>query len=133
MPAPNALDRPYWEGLRKERLLVQRCRRCDRFQWGPEWVCHRCQCLDLKFDEVQASGEIYSFQRVWHPVHPALSEGVPYLIVLVELAHADRVRLVGNLLGDPHQEVRIGAHVEATFEHHNDVEHPFTLLQWRTG
>ena len=23
-------------------LLVQRCRACGDFQWGPEWICHRC-------------------------------------------------------------------------------------------
>jgi uncharacterized OB-fold protein len=37
--------------------------------------------------------------------------------------------LVGNLLGDPEQEVHIGAEVEAVFEDH--PEHEFTLIQWR--
>jgi hypothetical protein len=39
--------------------------------------------------------------------------------------------MVGNLLGDPTQEVRIGAEVEAVFEHHPDAEPPFTLVQWK--
>jgi uncharacterized OB-fold protein len=65
---------------------------------------------------------------VWHPVHPALKEACPYLIVLVELPDADHVRMVGNLLGDPRQEMRIGTEVEAVFE---DREHA-TLVQWRT-
>ncbi len=64
-------------------------------------------------------------------MHPALAEQGPYLVTLVELPQADSVRLVGNLLGDPHQEVDIGSAVEAVFEHHEDVEEPFTLLQWR--
>jgi hypothetical protein len=38
--------------------------------------------------------------------------------------------VVGNLLGDPEQAVRIGARVDAVFEHHRDVDDPFTLLQW---
>jgi len=41
------------------------------------------------------------------------------------------VRMLGNLLGDPHQTVRIGTPVEAVFEHHNDADPKFTLLQWR--
>ncbi len=51
--------------------------------------------------------------------------------MLVEFPEADGVRLVGNLLGDPLQAVDIGSAVEAVFEHHEDVDEPFTLLQWR--
>ena len=76
-------------------------------------------------------GKIYSFERVWHPVHPALKEQGPYIVVLVELPQADNLRLVGNLLGDPEQSVAIGAEVDAVFEHHEDVDVPFTLLQWK--
>jgi hypothetical protein len=36
------------------------------------------------------------YERVWHPVHGALRDHKPYLVVLVELPDADGVRLVGN-------------------------------------
>jgi uncharacterized protein len=130
-PAPSDLDRPYWDGLRNDKLLLQRCRRCARFQWGPEWICHRCLNFDLSFDEVEPLGTIFSHQRVWHPVHPALKKQGAYVIVLVELTHADNVRVVGNLLGDPAQPLRIGAEVEGVFEHHHDGEPAYSLLQWR--
>ena len=74
---------------------------------------------------------IYSWTRVWHPVHPALKDACPYVVVVVELPHAGKVRMLGNLLGDPRQEVVIGAPVQAVFEHHNDAEPAFTLVQWR--
>ncbi len=73
-------------------------------------------------------GRIYSWERVWNPAHPALKDALPYLVVLVELSDGDGIRMVGNLLGDPKQEVRIGAEVEAVFEDH--PEHQFTLIQW---
>ena len=50
---------------------------------------------------------------------------------MVELPHAGRVRMVGNLLGDPLQQVRIGAEVQGVFEHHPEASQPYTLLQWR--
>lgn len=130
-PAPDGLDRPYWEGLREERLLVQKCRSCATWQWGPEWVCHSCHSFDVGFEETTARGNIYSYERVWHPVHPALQEQGAYLVVLVELPDAGDIRLVGNLLGDPQQPVKIGAAVEGVFEHHHEAERPFTLLQWQ--
>lgn len=130
-PAPDGLDAPYWSATAEHRLMVQRCSSCGRHQWGPEWVCHRCRSFDLDWVEVEARGTIYSWERVWHPVHPALAEACPYVVVLVELPHADGVRMVGNLLGDPHDAVAIGAEVEAVFEDHPDAEHAFTLVQWR--
>ncbi|MGE0624285.1 MAG: Zn-ribbon domain-containing OB-fold protein [Pseudomonadales bacterium] len=131
VPSPDGLDAPFWAGLAEEKILLQRCRSCRGWQWGPEWICHRCHSDDLGFDEVAGEGRIYSYERVWHPVHPALKDQGPYLIVLVSLPQADDVRLVGNLLGDPRQAVRIGAPVRAVFEHHAQAEPPFTLLQWQ--
>ena len=79
---------------------------------------------------VDSHGTIYSWERVWHPVHPALKAHGPYLVVLVELPHADGIRMLGNLLGDPRQAVTIGAPVEAVFEPHDDAKVPFTLVHW---
>jgi uncharacterized protein len=129
-PARDGLDAPFWAGLREERLQLQFCTSCSRWQWGPEWICHRCHAFDLEYRPVAAHGLIYSYERVWHPVHGALRDHGPYIVVLVELPHADGVRLIGNLLGDPRQEVVIGAPVIARFEHHHDAPEPFTLLQW---
>ncbi len=112
-------------------LRVQRCRACGGFQWGPEWLCHRCLAFDLGWEAVEGRGRIYSWERAWHPVHPALRNHGPYLVVLVELPHAGGIRMVGNLLGDPTQPVEIGAPVEAVFEPHDDANPPYTLVQWR--
>ncbi|QPS78242.1 DNA-binding protein, partial (plasmid) [Delftia acidovorans] len=38
----DGLSAPYWAGLQQEKLLVQRCSRCKRWQFGPEWICHKC-------------------------------------------------------------------------------------------
>ena len=128
-PRPSSLDAPYWEGLQNNSLKLQYCQSCGSWQWGPEWICHHCLSDSLIFREVKPEGTIYSYERVWHPVHPALSEQGAYLIVLVEIPEADNVRLVGNLVGDPHQTVEIGRSVKGVFEHH-DGEEPYSLLNW---
>ena len=130
VPARDQLDEPFWSSLREERLMLQSCQACGRWQWGPEWICHRCRSFNLTFRPLEPHGLIYSYERVWHPVHRSLKDHGPYLIVLVEIPHADGVRLVGNLLGDPLQEVRIGQPVRGVFEHHRSAVPPFTLLQW---
>jgi uncharacterized protein len=128
---PDGLSAPYWSGLREGRLLVQRCAHCTTWQFGPEWLCHRCHRMDPAWVEVNPRGLIYSWERVWHPSHAALKGRGPYLAVLVELPEAGSVRMVGNLLGDAMQEVTIGARVDGVFEHHADASTPYSLLQWR--
>ncbi len=135
MPAPlpsrDGLDRPYWEGTLQERLLVQRCGACGTRQWGPEWICHRCHSFDMRWEQIAGHGLIYSWERPWHPVHPALRGCGPYLAVMVELPHAGGIRMVGNLLGPAMQEVTIGAPVQAVFERHDNADTPYALVQWR--
>ena len=126
-PMPDGLDAPFWEGTKQHKLLIQRCNVCDTFQFGPEWICHRCRSGDLGWHECSGHGKVYAFERVWHPVHRALKERGPYVIVLVEFPDAGNVRMVGNLLGDPHQDVKIGDPVKVAWEDHADV----TLVQWQ--
>lgn len=130
-PAQEPVAKPYWDGTRAGKLMIQRCKGCGAYQWGPEWVCHRCHSFDLGWEEVAPRGRIWSWQRPHHPVHPALNGHGPYTIVLVELPEAGNVRMVGNLLCAPDAKVEIGAEVEAVFEPHDDADPPYTLVQWR--
>lgn len=131
VPSPDGLDAPYWEAATNNVLVMQRCLDCGTYQWGPEWVCHNCNSENLEFKEISPRGKIYSYERVWHPVHPALKDQGPYLIVLVAFPELNDARMVGNLLGDARQHVEIGRDVEAVFEHHEDTETPYTLVQWQ--
>jgi len=130
-PYPDGLAQEYWEATLRHELVAQRCNACQTWQWGPEFICNNCHSEDLAYEGVSGRGTIFSWERCWYPVHPALQNGVPYVVVLVELPDAGNVRMVGNLLGDPLQEVPIGAEVEAVFEDHNEDDPPFTLVQWR--
>ncbi len=134
LPRPTAendgLSKPYWDALNNDQLLVQRCGDCQSWQWGPEWICHRCLSFHMQWEAVDPSGEIFSWERSHHPVHTALKGRGPYIAILVTLPHAGDVRMLGNLLGDPMQDVVIGAKVRGHFEHH-DGDTPYTLLQWR--
>ena len=131
VPEANGLSKPFWDGLRNEKIMVQRNARTKVYQFPPQWICHDTQTFDVEWVATEPKGVIYSWTRVWHPVHPALKDACPYVVVVVELPHAGNVRLLGNLLGDPRQAVVIGADVEAVFEHHPDATPPFSLLQWR--
>jgi uncharacterized OB-fold protein len=128
-PAPDGRDLEYWQALNQHKIVVQRCNSCGNLQMEPEWLCYKCHSFDRGWHQVSGKGRIYSWVRIWHPVPTALKEVCPFLVVLVELPDANNLRIAGNLLGDPQQEVQIGAPVEAVFEDHKDKG--YTLLQWR--
>jgi uncharacterized protein len=130
-PDPTGLDTPYWSATRDSQLVVQRCRSCQDWQWGPEWTCYSCGTFDVGWEEVPRDGDryqglIYSWERVWHPTDPRLSPNLPYVILIVTLPSAGDIRMVGNLVGDQTQPITIGATVGAVFEHHDE----FSLVQW---
>ncbi len=128
--SPDGLDAPFWQGLREERLLLQRCGACKRCQWGPEWICHRCLSFDLRWEQTQPTRRHLQL-RARLASGPSGAEGSgPLLVVLVELPHADNVRLVGNLLGDPRAPVEIGATVTRRVRTPRRRRPAVTLLQW---
>jgi uncharacterized OB-fold protein len=77
----------------------------------------------------QYRGNIYSWERVWHPADAAFEGAVPYVVLLVEIPTTDGIRMIGNLVGDQLAVVRIGSEVVAVFEHHDS----YALVQWRLG
>jgi uncharacterized protein len=131
MPVPVAtrdgVDREFYEAIKRHQLVVQRCGKCGTFQFPAEWICYKCHTMEPGWERVSGRGRIYSWERVWHPAHPALKNSCPYLVVVVELPDAGNIRMVGNLLGDPMQEVKIDAEVEAVFEDREGG----TLVQWQ--
>ena len=131
-PRATVFPPPIGRGLKAEKLMVQKCNGCGTHQFGPEWICHKCHSFDISWVEAEGKGTIYSWERAWHPVHPALrAREEPYIVVLVELAGAGNVRMIGNLMGDPHQDVVIGSKVEVVFEHHSDNDPAYTLAHWK--
>jgi uncharacterized OB-fold protein len=126
-PSRDGLDGPYWEGTRAHEIRVQRCADCGTWRWGPEWVCYACRSFSTQWIAVEPVGRVYSWERVWHPVHRALVGATPYVVVLVELPQAGGIRMIGNLVaGEP----KIGARVRAVFEDHMDGDPAYTLVQW---
>ncbi|HTQ26188.1 MAG TPA: OB-fold domain-containing protein [Candidatus Binataceae bacterium] len=131
LPAPKAqrdgMDAGFWEAARRHELVVQRCRRCETFQFGPEWICHKCLSGELGWHRLSGRGRLYTWVRSWNPVHPALKDAGPFIIAVIELPDAGNVRMAGNLLGNPMLDAPFDAEVEAVFEDHPGA----TLVQWR--
>jgi hypothetical protein len=69
---------------------------------------------------------VWSWVVAHPPVLPAFADKVPYSVAVVELPEG--VRMLGNLLGVPNEEITAGMEVVVDFE---DVGEGVVLPQWR--
>jgi uncharacterized OB-fold protein len=112
----------FWDGVDREKLLFQRCTRCDTVRQPPGPMCPECQSLEWEPQEAAGRGVIRAWIVSKHPNRPDVN---PRIVILVELD--DGPRLVSNLQGVAPDEVRLGMPVEVTFQ---DVDGVF-LHQFR--
>lgn len=122
LPRPDLDTQAFWDGCQEGKFLIPRCRSCQAFRWPPGPMCPECQSMDT--EQVAASGRatVYSWVIVTHPVAEVLADQVPYTVGMIELAEG--VRVVGNVIGCPPDEVEAGMPVELFFERVEDVNIP---------
>ncbi|EFG74951.1 hypothetical protein HMPREF0591_5138 [Mycobacterium parascrofulaceum ATCC BAA-614] len=113
----------FWNGLRDNKLLIQRCGGCGRLRHPPRPMCPHCRSLDWDTVESSGRGTVYSYVMPHEPKFPFFE--YPYVVVLVELAEG--VRLVSNLTGIDPADVTTGMPVEVYYQGFDDdlVLHQF--------
>ncbi|MFJ9625307.1 bifunctional MaoC family dehydratase N-terminal/OB-fold nucleic acid binding domain-containing protein [Streptomyces sp. NPDC101181] len=115
-PVVNRDNVGFWEGVAAHRLLIQRCTDCGalRLPWLPG--CNACGGAEWDTVEASGAGTVFSHVVMHHPPFPAFApdgEGGPYAVALVELAEG--VRIVSNVVGVHHDQVRVGMTVQLEF------------------
>ena len=121
-PQPDEWSRPYWDGAKHGKLVIQRCQSCGHYNHPPHFICAGCRDRDarLAFEEVSGRGSVYS----WFVFHDTFIGGflekVPYLIAAIELDEQPRLLLHSNILNCPFDKVEMGMPVEVVFEDAGD-------------
>ncbi|MFC7306258.1 Zn-ribbon domain-containing OB-fold protein [Streptomyces monticola] len=126
---------PFWAYTAKGELRIQACADCGELRFPPRPCCPHCQSFGSEWRRMSGKGRIWSYVLPHPPLLPAYQEMAPYNAIVVELADAPRIRLVGNLVSeagaalnsvDPSR-IRIGARVQVVF-----AEQPggVVLPQW---
>ncbi|MFJ9430708.1 bifunctional MaoC family dehydratase N-terminal/OB-fold nucleic acid binding domain-containing protein [Streptomyces sp. NPDC101490] len=110
-PVINRDNAGFWAGVAEHRLLVQRCGGCAALRLP--WLPGCADCGSREWDTVEASGAgtVFSYVVMHHPPFPAFDP--PYAVGLIELVEG--VRIISNVVGVPHDEVRIGMPVRLEF------------------
>ncbi|MGW2366151.1 Zn-ribbon domain-containing OB-fold protein [Streptomyces sp. NPDC001667] len=137
-PAPDEDGAPFWEFATRGELRIQACADCRRLRFPPRPCCPHCQSFATEWRRMSGRGRIWSYVLPHPPLLPAYAAHAPYNVVVVELADAPLIRLVGNVVAAPDAppdsvdpaRLRIGAPVRVVFTELTDgVKVPCWLLE----
>jgi len=112
LPQLDQDSRPYWEGTKTGRLMIQHCEPCRRVQFFPRYFCTVC-AGPVEWVESAGRGVVHTFTIVRQNHTPPFNELVPYVLAIIELEEG--VRMMGNVIDVAVDEVRIGMTVSARF------------------
>lgn len=93
----SGADQPFFEALAQGDLTIPKCKGCGRWQWPAVFRCSECGSWESEWEKVAPAGHVYAWTRTWHTFAGAEAFQPPYLSVVVELAEAPGVRLLGAL------------------------------------
>ncbi|MEW2355733.1 OB-fold domain-containing protein [Spirillospora sp. NPDC029432] len=118
LPVPDETSAPYWEAAAEHRLVLARCSACTAFVILPDQLCPHCHSTapGFAFEPVSGRGRVRSWTTVRQAFLPGFERLVPFVLVDVELAEQEELRMVGRLLDGPDAPVRLGAGVRVAFE-----------------
>ncbi|MFI1679034.1 Zn-ribbon domain-containing OB-fold protein [Streptomyces sp. NPDC020607] len=122
-PTQDEDGAPFWTYAARGELRIQACTACGELRFPPRPCCPHCRSFDSTWRRMSGKGRIWSYVFPHPPLLPAYAEHAPYNAIIVELADAPRIRLVGNLVTAPDaplnsiapERLRIGAKVQVVF------------------
>jgi uncharacterized OB-fold protein len=115
-PIPDEVDQPFFDACNEDRLVIQYCSACDRYQFPPAAVCPGCESVaKVEWREVNGRGTIYSYGVVYDTPIAMLQPDMPFNVAVIDLDECPGVNVLSHLPGTPPDEVSIGAAVDVIF------------------
>ncbi|MEQ1852220.1 MAG: OB-fold domain-containing protein, partial [Chthoniobacteraceae bacterium] len=121
LPRLNAINRPFFEACKEDRLVLQRCKAqaCGRYIYFPRVCCPHCQGGELEWVEASGAGTIVTYTVVHRPNHPSFFPEAPYYFIAVRLREGPLMYSRLAERPDPALEL-IGAAVQVSFVAHGE-------------
>lgn len=122
----NRYARDFYDGCRRNVLLIQRCKGCGRFRFPPQPMCPHCNSMAQEWAPVSGNGRVYSFTVIPSyqpravPMASWPANGYPINVALIELPDADGVHIVSNIIDCDVRNIKVGMAVQVAFEQVTD-------------
>lgn len=121
LPVVTEENRPFWEGCRQGKLLLQFCDQCQQHQFYPRLYCMHCGSSNVRWVSASGRGVIYSYTVIHQNKSPEFVQDTPYNVVVVQLAEGPR--LMSTIVETDLAELRIDLPVTVVFDAVSEVIH----------
>lgn len=128
LPMADEASAGFWEAAREQRLAIQRCTGCRRWNHAPSLACASCGSFALDYETVSGKGVLHSWTVIQEAPAPGFRRMLPLIVGVVELAEQPHLVLGANILEAHPDGLRLGMELEVVFEKLNDE---CTLPQFR--
>lgn len=126
IPVPDEASKPFFEGARQHKLMLQKCSSCGVAIWPVKPRCDNCFSVEIDWVEASGKATLYTFTLMHQLYHPGFEAELPYNVSIVELAEG--LRITSNVVGSPNAELKIGMPLEVVFE---DISDQISLPKFR--
>ncbi|HVK94783.1 MAG TPA: OB-fold domain-containing protein [Noviherbaspirillum sp.] len=111
--------KPFWDGVRQGKLMLQYCTEAKKFQYYPRPVSIYTGRRTLEWREVSGMGSIYACTVVRIP-GPGLDGRLPLCVATVELDEG--VRMIANIVNCAPEDMAIGKRVMLAWDRLTDEQ-----------
>jgi uncharacterized OB-fold protein len=114
--APTVTDenRPFWDGARAGRLVMQQCTQCGHIRYPIQALCPKCLSDQCSWAELSGRGTVFAVVVYHQAFNKAWAGDIPYNVVIVQLDEGPR--MFSNVVGSPNEQVAVGDPVSVVFE-----------------
>ena len=119
LPVITEENRPFWEGCRQGKLLLQFCDACQQHQFYPRLYCMHCNSEGLHWVEARGRGVIYSYTIIHQNKSPEFMPDVPYNVAIVQLEEGPR--MMSKIVDIDSADLRVDLPVRVVFDPVNDT------------
>ena len=117
LPQPITPEtKPFWDGLREQKLMLPKCGDCGRAFFYPRIICPHCQSRNVGWIQGSGRGKLYSFEIAYQTISRAFKVKPPYVLAMIELEEG--ARMLSNLIDvepDP-KKIRCDMPVEIVYQ-----------------
>ena len=114
LPVITAENRPFWEGCRQGKLLLQYCDACRQYQFYPRLYCMHCGSQHTRWVEAGGRGVVYSYTIIRQNKTPEFRNDVPYNVALIQLEEGPR--MLSNVIDIAPGDLRVDLPVTVVFD-----------------
>ncbi len=115
-PLPTITDenRGFWDGAKRGRICMQKCKDCGHIRYPISHVCPQCLSYNFAWTDLSGRGVVHSY-IVFHQLYnPAFKDDIPYNVAMVQLEEGPR--MYSNIVGVDNDAVKVGDKVVAVFD-----------------